>query len=130
VEQAPTVTLLLSWQDGTGVFDENFSLGGLMHTLGFDLVTPLGDEMDPSGYVIISLEALTEIEADTVVVLRFVTDEAHPVDDILPSIGIPVIETKVYPGMGYTGPYAELIYLEQFAEGLSKQYLASGANRP
>ncbi|HXF61648.1 MAG TPA: ABC transporter substrate-binding protein, partial [Caldilineaceae bacterium] len=109
VAMAPEVTVLLSWVDGAGVFDERFSIGGLMYMLGFRLTTPLGEAMDPSGYVDISAETVAEISADTVMVLRFDSDQQHPIDPLLNTLDIPVLHTEIYPGMGYTGPYTELI---------------------
>ncbi len=124
VEIAPEVTVLLSGIDFIGVFDERFAIGSLMQTLGFTLTTPIGDAMDPSGYTAISVEALRDIDSDTVMVLRFDSEQEHISDPILASLGMPILRTAIRPGMGYTGPYAEFIYLEGFAAAFHEQFPA------
>ena len=111
VAVAPAVTMLLSGIDFIGVFDERFAIGSLMQTLGFSLTTPIGDAMDVSGYTAISVELLRDIQADSIMVLRFDSEQAHISDPILATLGIPVLDIALRPGMGYTGPFAELIYL-------------------
>ena len=125
VEQAPTVALLLSGVDFVGIFDERFAIGGLMQVLGFTLSVPEHIEVPASGYVNISVENLRDLTADTVVQMRFNADQAHISDPILASLPMPTLPTAIYQGMGYTGPFAETIYLEGFADALRAQYLAS-----
>lgn len=123
VEQAPTVALLLSGVDFVGIFDERFAIGGLMQVLGFTLSVPEMIAVPKSGYVNISVENLREITTDTVVQMRFNADQEHISDPILASLPMPVLQTAIYQGMGYTGPFAETIYLEGFADALRAQYL-------
>lgn len=130
VEQAPTVTVLLSGIDFVGVFDERFAIGGLLETLGFTLTVPSSVMMDPSGYINISPEILGEITADSLMTLRFDNDQEHVSDPILGSLTMPVLRTEIRPGMGYTGPFAEIIYLEGFAKAFSAQYLPAAAQAP
>ena len=124
VEQAPTVALLLSGVDFVGIFDERFAIGGLMQVLGFTLSVPEHIEVPASGYVNISVENLRDLTADTVVQMRFNADQEHISDPILTSLPMPVLQTEIYQGMGYTGPFAETIYLKGFADALRAQYLA------
>ena len=125
VEQAPEVALLLSGVDFVGIFDERFAIGGLMQVLGFTLSVPANVEMTESGYANLSVENLRDLTADTVVQMRFNADQAHISDPILASLPMPTLPTAIYQGMGYTGPFAETIYLEGFADALRAQYLAS-----
>lgn len=124
VAQAPTVALLLSGIDFVGIFDERFAIGGLLNVLGFTLSVPAEIEVPASGYVNISVENLRDLTADTIVTLRFNADQEHISDPILASLPMPVLPLAIYQGMGYTGPFAERIYLEGFAEAFQAQYLA------
>jgi len=127
-EQKPNVALLLSGIDFVGIFDERFAIGGLMETLGFTLSVPEAIAMPESGYVNISVENLRDITADTIVQMRFNADQEHISDPILTSLAMPVLPTEIYQGMGYTGPFAETIYLEGFADVLRARYLADAPN--
>lgn len=122
VEQAPEVALLLSTVDGIGVFDERFAIGSLMTALGFNLSVPESVEMPDTGFTNVSVETLSEITADTIMQMRFNPDQEHVSDPILVSLEMPTLRMPIYPGMGYTGPFAETIYLEGFAEALGAQY--------
>ena len=124
VEQAPNVALLLSGVDFVGIFDKRFAIGGLMQVLGFTLNVPETLDVPASGYINISVENLRELTADTVVQMRFNADQEHISDPILASLVMPVLQTEIYQGMGYTGPFAETIYLEGFADAFRAQYLA------
>lgn len=127
-EQKPNVALLLSGIDFVGIFDERFAIGGLMETLGFTLSVPEAIAMPESGYVNISVENLRDITADTIVQMRFNADQEHISDPILASLAMPVLPTEIYQGMGYTGPFAETIYLESFVDAFRTQYLADAPN--
>lgn len=124
VAQAPDVALLLSGVDFVGIFDERFAIGGLMQVLGFTLSVPEKIEVPASGYVNISVENLSDLTADTVVQMRFNADQEHISDPILASLAMPTLQTEIYQGMGYTGPFAETIYLEGFVDSFRAQYLA------
>lgn len=124
VEQAPDVALLLSGVDFVGIFDARFAIGGLLQTLGFTLSVPDLIAVPESGYINIPVENLRELTADTVVQMRFNADQAHISDPILASLSMSVLQTEIYQGMGYTGPFAETIYLEGFADAFRAQYLA------
>lgn len=128
VAQAPEVALLLSGVDFIGIFDERFAIGGLMQVLGFALSVPENIEVPASGYVNISVENLRDLTADTVVQMRFNADQEHISDPILTSLAMPVLPTEIYQGMGYTGPFAETIYLESFVDAFRTQYLADAPN--
>ncbi|MGB9752283.1 ABC transporter substrate-binding protein [Roseiflexus castenholzii] len=127
VQQAPVVTLLLSGIDFVGVFDARFAIGGLMQTLGFRLAVPEGTVMDESGYAAISAEILSAIEADSVVTMRFEAEKAHLADPILSTLNVPILTTEIYEGMGYTGPFAEVIHLEGFAQAFRDHYLVAAS---
>lgn len=122
VEQAPDVALLLSGVDFVGIFDERFAIGGLMQVLGFTLSVPENIEMPESGYANLSVENLRDLSADTVVQMRFNADQEHISDPILASLAMPTLQTEIYQGMGYTGPFAETIYLAGFVDAFRAQY--------
>jgi ABC-type Fe3+-hydroxamate transport system substrate-binding protein len=124
VAQAPNVTVLLSTVDTVGVFDQRFAIGGLLEVLGFSLSVPESVEMPASGFTNISVETLSEITADTIIQLRFDDDQVHISDPILDSLPMPTLRSPIYPGMGYTGPLAETIYLQNFTDAFRAQYLA------
>ncbi|MCG8351261.1 MAG: ABC transporter substrate-binding protein [Chloroflexales bacterium] len=127
VEQAPNVALLVSSIDQLVIANEQFALGGLMQTLGFTLSVPDSVEMLPMGYSQISPEILGDITADTIVVMRNLDGKEHTGDAILASLDIPVLIAEIRPGMGYAGPFAEIIYLEEFAEAFRAAYLPDSA---
>ncbi|MEM7126019.1 MAG: ABC transporter substrate-binding protein [Chloroflexota bacterium] len=124
VEQAPDVTLLVGSPDVLGIVDEQFAIGGIMQTLGFTLSVPESIEMPPFGYNQISPEILGEVTAETIVQMRRFDGKEYAGDEILNSLEIPVLLTEIRQGMPYAGPFAEVIYLESFANGFREQYLS------
>ncbi len=130
VAQAPDVALLLSGIDFVGIFDERFAIGGLIEVLGFALSVPENIEVPEAGYVNISVEHLRDLNTDTVVQMRFNADQEHTSDPILASLPMPTLHTEIYQGMGYTGPFAETIYLDGFADAFRAQYLADATAAP
>lgn len=122
VTQAPEVSVLLSWVDGAGIFDERFPIGYLVSVLGFDLTVPAAAEMDEDGFSLMSAELLGAISADTILVLRLDTNPEHIGDPLLATVEIPVLQLQMPQGMGYTGPYTEIMFLEMFVEAFKGQY--------
>ncbi|MEM8529509.1 MAG: ABC transporter substrate-binding protein [Chloroflexota bacterium] len=123
VERVPEVTLLIGNADTLGIFDERMALGGLVETLGFTLSIPDSVEMPEAGYSPISPEILSEITADTIVQMGPANNEERLGDSILSSLDIPILNTTVLQGMGFTGPFAEMIYLEGFVNAFNEEYI-------
>lgn len=119
VAEHPTVTAVFAWGESSGYFDERFSIGGHLKLLGLTLTTPLGDAMPASGFDVAPVESVAQIDADTIFVIR---GGESPFDDLLSRRSQPVLEEPLPPGIGHSGPYAEMLYLEAIAEKYQAQY--------
>lgn len=127
VERAPEVTLLIATPGGLGIFDERMVLGSLLELLGFSLSVPDGVEILESGMAPISPEALGEISTDTIIKMGWENSEEGVSAEILSSLDIPTLDITIISGMGYTGPFAEIMYLEGFVKAFSEEYISDDA---
>lgn len=115
----PTVTAVFGWGDSSGYFDERFSIGAHFVLLGLTITSPLGDAMPEGGFEVASAESVTQIDSDTIFVIR---GGDSPFDALLARRPQPVLETPLPPGIGHSGPYAEMLYLEAIAARYQEQY--------
>ncbi|MEM7799150.1 MAG: ABC transporter substrate-binding protein [Chloroflexota bacterium] len=122
VQIAPDVALLVGGLDILGIVDDRFAIGGLMATLGFNVVVPDEVEMTPFGYQQISPEILSVIEADTIIRMRLFDGEAYLGDQLLETLETPAKDVEIKFGSGYAGPFAEIVYLEGFAAALHEAW--------
>lgn len=122
VARHPTVTPVFGWGESSGYFDERFAVGANFVRLGLTVRQPLGDRIDPSGFSIASAETVPSIDADTVFVWR---GDVSPFDPLLARLPMPVLEMPLPHGIGYTGPFAERIYMQAIVDLFTKQYGAT-----
>lgn len=115
----PTVTVVFGVGASSGYFDERFSIGGHFALLGFDVVSPMSETIPASGFGPASAETVTQIDADTIFVIR---GGESPFDDLLKRRPQPVMEEPLPKGIGHSGPYAEMLYLEAIAAKFTAQY--------
>lgn len=124
VEESPKLAVLYA-PDASfmGVFDERGAPANPHAKLGFELVTPEGVEIPDDGFAQISPEVVSEIEADTIIVLRPTgeeTPERLPLDDILDAIGGPeggprILQQVIDPTRPSSSPIADKQAIEQAA---------------
>lgn len=122
VEKYPTVTAIFGWGESSGYFDERFAIGANFARLGLTVRQPLGDAMPSSGFSTASAETVPSIDADTVFVWR---GDVSPYDPLLARLPMPVLEMPLPQGIGYTGPFAERLYMQAIADLFIKQYGAA-----
>lgn len=132
VNEAPRAAVLyLPASTSTFVLGRDFALGGLVEALGFDTVKPAGLDLGPSGAAEISLEALANLETDTVFTIQFSegVQESFQVETFLASMGVPVVRVVLEPNRPYTGAISERFYLEQIHDGVLSAYGESAASQ-
>ncbi|MEM7800909.1 MAG: ABC transporter substrate-binding protein [Chloroflexota bacterium] len=130
VEEVPRVAVIyLPDPSTTFILGRNFALGGLVESLGFTVVEPEGIDLGPFGAAVVDVEALANIETDSILTFQFSegVQEGFQAELFLEGLDVPVVRNVLDIGRPYTGPISEEFYLEQFQAGMIAAYGPSAA---
>ena len=121
-EAAPEIAMIYGGPDFVGMIGSSFAIGGLIETLGFTLVVPDSVEMPPTGIIDVSPEILDQIEADTIILWKFVPDAPILGEELLDVLDTPILTLNPVPGVGFTGPNSEIFYMTNILEAFQAEY--------
>jgi iron complex transport system substrate-binding protein len=125
VEESPRLAVLYAPDaSATFVFDERGAPADPHAKLGFRLVVPDGLKVPPNGFAQVSPEVISDLRADTIVVLRVAREgqklDRLPLDGILDALEGPdgprVLRQVIDPTRPSSSPVADRQAIEQAAE--------------